>query len=127
MKLRLSSIAAIPVVPLPIQGSNMVSPSLVEAKMSLFMRSKGFCVGWSLDCPLGYRRTDDWQNSLNVAPLNLPYTQSSMLDSHIYSPFIGSGLVFSHTTRRQFAPPSRMSYICRSFVLFRRSNRLFLW
>jgi len=38
-------VAAIPVVPLPLNGSKMISPGFVDAKIILFNRANGFCVG----------------------------------------------------------------------------------
>jgi len=38
-------VAAIPVVPLPLNGSKMISPGFVDTKIILFNRANGFCVG----------------------------------------------------------------------------------
>jgi hypothetical protein len=38
-------VAAIPVVPLPLNGSKMISPGFVDARIIRFKRANGFCVG----------------------------------------------------------------------------------
>lgn len=88
-------------MPDPAQGSNTVSPSFVLSSNNSSNNFKFFCVGCIFRLPFGYLKTVFLQWALNTfAPAFLNHTANSTPDKYMYCPFIGLGLVFSHTIGR---------------------------